>query len=444
VTTAFVSPPAQASPALLREARLLSLLLVPDSPEGEALVTTAEAVIAPVLTPNRKTARRAAGAAKMRRAVGAIIGGVLSRWASGVPRAAFRSRAAGAFTGAPVARRQFCPAADALVAAGLLRHAPGVAYAGQDFDGGDAWQRLAGRYWPAPALLAMAEANGLHADNVRGAWRREFPTEPPTIETPVELRVLVPRRGGQPVTPRRLPIDPTAGDAIRAEVDAHNAMAAAWTVGGCIPPRWRRVFIGGLTLHGRWYGAVTEPYQTMSKRERAGILLNGEPVSELDLGASHLSILSVLAGSPLDLAQDPYAIPGVDRAVAKRWVVATLGNGGPITRAPRGGAETFQGLDMRAIKAAILARHPVLEAPASVVPAELADRHGGAKFVLPHYLAGIEAEAMTMAMRELREGGILSLPVHDSLIVPRSAEAQARAALVAAFEGLAGFTPRLA
>jgi hypothetical protein len=54
---------------------------------------------------------------------------------------------------------------------------------------------------------------------------------------------------------------------------------------------------------------------------------------------------------------------------------------------------------------------------------------------------GIEASAITRAMRELRERlGLLSLPVHDSLIVPVRAAEVVRGVLVEAFRREAGVT----
>lgn len=144
----------------------------------------------------------------------------------------------------------------------------------------------------------------------------------------------------------------------------------------------------------------------MSEAERiADLRMNGERVAEIDLQASHLSMLSGLAGCPLDPEHgDPYDVPGVPRAIAKRWIVATLGKGSPLRRAPRGAGAIFAGFDMAALRRAILARHPVLEDPAAVVPVGLVERYGDARVVLPHYLAGIEAEALTDATRHGRRG----------------------------------------
>ncbi|WP_431285465.1 hypothetical protein ACQW02_11945 [Humitalea sp. 24SJ18S-53] len=92
-----------------------------------------------------------------------------------------------------------------------------------------------------------------------------------------------------------------------------------------------------------------------------------------------------------------------------------------------------------------MAHCPVLAMPATFMPAALVGAFGDAVRLLVLHLMWLEAEARTDAMRELREAhGVLALPVHDSLIVPRSAEAIARSVMVDAFERLARFTPVLA
>jgi hypothetical protein len=59
--------------------------------------------------------------------------------------------------------------------------------------------------------------------------------------------------------------------------------------------------------------------------------LDGEPVAELDITASYLTVLHGKLGKPLPVAEgcDPYsAVPGVPRGIVKGWVVATLSRKG--------------------------------------------------------------------------------------------------------------------
>ncbi len=48
-----------------------------------------------------------------------------------------------------------------------------------------------------------------------------------------------------------------------------------------------------------------------------------KPAVEIDISASHLSIMHALMGLPLPKG-DPYVVPGFDRSTVKAWINATL------------------------------------------------------------------------------------------------------------------------
>ena len=65
--------------------------------------------------------------------------------------------------------------------------------------------------------------------------------------------------------------------------------------------------------------------------------INGEPVCEIDIRASYLTIYHAHYGAPLDPERDPYDLPGLGleaRDVVKLWFVATFGNDGHLERWP--------------------------------------------------------------------------------------------------------------
>jgi len=65
--------------------------------------------------------------------------------------------------------------------------------------------------------------------------------------------------------------------------------------------------------------------------------INGEPVAEIDIRASYLTIFLSKHGIQLDAEQDPYVLEGPeppDRSAVKAWMVATFGNSKPIRRWP--------------------------------------------------------------------------------------------------------------
>jgi hypothetical protein len=106
--------PSALTPDQLKDARSLSLSANPISARAVALVTEIAAQVTRYegTSGTRKTGRRQSGLDKLRQAVGAIVGGLLRCWGRRKPHAAFRSRTPAAFTGGPVAARQYLSACD--------------------------------------------------------------------------------------------------------------------------------------------------------------------------------------------------------------------------------------------------------------------------------------------------------------------------------------------
>src|SRR6476660_4494375 len=77
-------------------------------------------------------------------------------------------------------------------------------------------------------------------------------------------------------------------------------------------------------------------YQNVDESTRLEMRINGEPVVEIDIGSSYLSIFYAWNDTQLDTKEDAYrGILGpseIDRQVAKFWVNASFGNSGVITR----------------------------------------------------------------------------------------------------------------
>lgn len=161
--------------------------------------------------------------------------------------------------------------------------------------------------------------------------------------------------------------------------------------------------------------------------------LGGEPVAEIDLRASHLTIAYGLAGVPFDPgAQDPYAVGGLDRELVKRWITQAFGRGDTSARRWSDEAKAYyatvqpdgslsRDVPIARAREAILAAHPVL--------ADLGSRPE----LTVHSLLFHESQIMQRAMSILRKEGVPSLPVHDCLIVPASGVHVAQEALKLAF-----------
>ncbi len=90
-----------------------------------------------------------------------------------------------------------------------------------------------------------------------------------------------------------------------------------------------------------------------------------------------------------------------------------------------------------------MARYPFLADLAWCVPTDLQDAFPGGLGLVSHVLMGLEAEALSTAMRTLRGQGVLALPMHDGLIVAESVQEAARMALEAAYAMAAGVAPRV-
>jgi hypothetical protein len=193
---------------------------------------------------------------------------------------------------------------------------------------------------------------------------------------------------------------------------------------------------------GRLYSQrFSESYQVLSADKRAKMTINGEPVAEIDVRASYLTIFLSMHRVKLDLAKDPYELPGLGqehRAAVKAWMVATFGNTKPIRRWPQQmlkkspELKQFRAAD---ITKAALSHYPALKAWGTPLKGRV---HGWPD------LMWRESEAMLIAMLMLRkEHSVPSLSVHDSLIVPASKVEVASEMLVRAFGIVTGAHPLL-
>ena len=130
----------------------------------------------------------------------------------------------------------------------------------------------------------------------------------------------------------------------------------------------------------------------------------------------------------------------------KAWITATLGKGSAVTKWSRKDPKAFaqnSHYDPKEVGSALGRRYPFLLGPVQSLsgPAGLDRWRNIAKpeDLLTHRLMNIEAEAMTLAMRALRnDWRALALPVRDGMIVQRSFAKEADDTLGWAFERVAG------
>ncbi|WP_371037969.1 hypothetical protein [Rhodosalinus sp. FB01] len=179
----------------------------------------------------------------------------------------------------------------------------------------------------------------------------------------------------------------------------------------------RRIFTGNLRGGGRLYA----DYQNLPEEDRLQCTIDGEPVCEIDLKASHVAFLAALYQHPTRLPQDPYAaIRWVDtpllRKAAKTVVQCVIhAEGGCPKRFPR----QDDGIPFREKYGLAETRiEDLLPDIFKVMPF----LYGSPSLTLP--LQFIEAEVLLAVLDRCRLRSIPAFPIHDSLMVKQSDEVE--------------------
>lgn len=361
----------------------------------------------------------------------------------------FRSKRSNTFKGELVAYRQFAAVLAFLKGEGLLEEFPGFG-PGQGIDWGDGVVSKgaagkAARFRATPRLLTLAEEAGVLLDYVD----EHFPLPSVSKDAPlVVLKSASEQRPGKRKTAGlMMPLQPGDDlDRITRQMETIRDFLEGVTIGGGRHRHFKRQFEHGVpqgyawNKGGRLYSVGAQSYQQLKGERRLAMTLNGEPVAEIDIRASYLTILYAHMGAPLDPLADPYELPGQDRWAVKTWLTASLTKGEPLKswspdhRALY--AKRRDGRDLRVdhrpsrLAQAVAVAHPVL-GNLSGLPLNWAE------------LMFIESEAVVGTMLALIERGVPSLPVHDSLIVPRAEARRAADMLEEEFSSRVGVRPVL-
>lgn len=222
--------------------------------------------------------------------------------------------------------------------------------------------------------------------------------------------------------------------AMRAEMSAINSFIASHEVELVGSPQapirlYRRFTLRrpddppAFDLHGRLYGGF---WMTLKATERHRLRIDGEPVADLDFAG----MFPQLAYARIGLEAPPgdlYAIPGLEqhRDGAKAAFSALLSYASEMKSLPSRVKEKLpQGWTASRVKQAFAANHPAM------VP--LFGRDIGLDLMFT------ESRILMSAMRRLREAGIMSLPMHDGLMVQCSKSEEAKRAMVNAAEEVIG------
>lgn len=417
--------------------RSMMLAGAPRSPEALALVhLIVEEVVSPFKLAQGQL--RPSSILKYRAIVGAFLADLFAAASADVwCKLATNTNAQSGRPGGPQA---FKTMRSALGAAGLIEELPGYIRTYSLF-GGEHSKAARTSFRPTPRLLELAASQGIGLAD----WHVHFDlgrSAAPEASLLLEMRAEKQSKGAEP---KRLAVDLADPRAARLVADLQRLnehLRAPGRIEGIAFSGLRRVFNNGdrpefdWQWHGRYYSMPdADPYERMegsTQTRKRVVRIDGEEVEEVDINASHLTILHGLLGVPFDNTCDPYecydfgpnvdpldrakALKGpprnrVDREKVKAWLLLALGS----SNAAAGGSRHNQA------RRAGLARYPFL-----------ADLHSLG--IGPLDLQYHEAEILRLAMEQLMvEHEIGFLPVHDALMVAKANVGLAERALRRAF-----------
>jgi len=382
--------------------------------------------------------RRARSGVKFEDAVVRFVGDLLrARTGTSTTGRIYRPTGKSDFNDAPVKYDMFMTALDGLKALGLVGHRKGhTRYQETGFDARVTVPGRAARFWATPKLLKFAEQQGIHSGNVGEHFAPEPPTNPLVLKDYATGRGRY-RESGPVVKYERTP----ETERLERDIKELNEFLARFELTGGRHEGYIRIFNNrSWKKGGRLYSQCQDSYQLMPEHKRLEMKINGDPVAEIDIKASFLTIYHAKLGAPLGDREDPYARAGIARDVAKLWCIASFGESTPKLRWPAKMVEDYRkktGEDLRKVATA----RKVAEAMLNAFPA-LRKLEGYSQIWADlHFL---EAEAVIGTMLILmRRHGVPSFSMHDGIIVPRSKADLAKTILAREYHRKVGVEPML-
>jgi hypothetical protein len=365
-------------------------------------------------TATRVRKRRDRSSARFTEALERFVGDLLrARTGANATGRVYRPVGKTSFSDAPVKYDMFKRTLDGLKALGLVGHREGrTRYQETGFDFRQTLPGRAARFWATPKLVKLAEDQGIHSGNVG----EHFAPEPPT--NPLVLKDYATGRGRYRESGRRIKYERTPEtERLERDIKELNEFLAGVELTGGRHEGYIRIFNNqSWQKGGRLYSQCQGSYQLMPEAKRLEMMINGEPVAEIDIKASFLTIYHAKLGMPLGDREDPYARAGIARDVAKLWCIASFGASAPKLRWPAEMVKEYQkstGQDLpKVAKASEVAKAMLRAFPAL----QKLEEH-------PNIWADLqfkEAEAVVGTMLILmRRHSVPSLSMHDGIIVPR-------------------------
>lgn len=419
----------------LDDALYVALLSRAHSDQARSLVDTVAKLVAErELAGGKRTNKRDKKQTALKSAVERLLADLLQAQASENAKGyVYRSMRPGGFTDQPVSYRTFKSLVETMRDLGLLESHKGFQVWQAPFGAQVPTIQKATRFRGTQQLLDTFEQHGVLAADFHQHFLIPLP------DHPLRLRAASRRTEyGTKISGKPLRFEPTEQTMkLEEQVKQLNEFFDRFELRGGIHRGYIRVFNNGdhprfaWNMGGRLYSYGEFSYQQMDRADRLRMTINGEPVCEIDIRASYLTIFHAWHGEQLDAVSDPYDIPELGpeaRDVVKMWITASFGNNAPITKWPR---ELVAKYRERAGKA-LGKRYPAKEVAEKVAQAfPLLARLNGAKGQQRGWaeLMYTESEAVLSTMIALMHGRIPSLAVHDSLIVPLSQWREATIAL---------------
>jgi hypothetical protein len=387
---------------------------------------------------SRVRRRRERSSAKFTDALERIIGDLLrARSGEKATGRVYRPIGKTNFRDAPVKYDMFVRALDGMKALGLAGHRKGqTRYFETGFDYRATIPGRAARFWATPKLVKLAESYGLTRGNVGEHFFPEPPTNPLVLKDYATGRGRY-KEGGPVIKYKRTP----ATERLETDIRELNDFLARFELIGARHEGYLRIFNNqSWKKGGRLYSACEGSYQLMPEAERLEMMINGEPVAEIDIKASFLTIYHAKVGMPLGGRSDPYARAGVERDVAKLWCIASFGKSAPSLRWPAEMAKNYRKATGQELSKVANAKE-VAEAMLNAFPAlRKLEEHS----YIWADLQFAEAEAVVGAMLFLmRTHEVPSFSMHDGLLVPRGKWDLARGALTREYRRVVGVEPML-
>ena len=307
-----------------------------------------------------------------------------------------------------------------------------------------------------PTLLDLAAAAGVSPETVGQHFEPDVPGDLivlragrlPTIGEK-EKGAIIDFRGQSRWKHLRV-----GADAIEAELEALNEFMAGFTLTGATHSGFYRTFNLGDHPDFAWNkgGRIISRgvLQNLDKEKRLEITIDGDPVTEIDVEASHLTLAYGLLGVTTESTRGAYEVEGLPSLVVddvdwrrwavKTWTTVSFGADKPMTRWPGPQSKKFKartGRDLgkvfrpSEVAKVMLTKHPVL--------ADWWSKKGSWAD-----LQYAESQALIGTMTALmKEPSIPSFPIHDSILVRTKDFGHAREALSDSYRRLCSFRPSL-